>query len=216
MCGAMLMSMTLVCPPPSQNENSDKSYEPPSVSHNVSVCLICVLNQDNVDFWIITFFQSMEKYINNNDDHTIDCRNDDNDGFLTIDDYRRQEEVRRAMTVEPSLMMRRRLNRWRGIAKDAVSHHHHDDDDHDDDDDEYVDDQISSSWQWWWWRWQCSTASLTLVEGVMDELTFQKYPKHTCHAEVRYETRRIMTNLWHWISQKYICSAFALEVWNSV
>ena len=51
------------------------------------------------------------------------------------------------MTVEPSLMMRRRLNRWRGIAKDAVSHHHHDDDDHDDDGDEYVDDQISSSWQ---------------------------------------------------------------------
>ena len=38
--------------------------------------------------------------------------------------------------MEPSLMMRRRLNRWRGTAKDAVSH---DSDDHDDDDDDYDD-----------------------------------------------------------------------------
>ena len=43
----------------------------------------------------------MENYIDNNDDHTIDCRNNDNDGFLIIDDYRRQE-ARRAMTIKLS------------------------------------------------------------------------------------------------------------------
>ena len=38
------------------------------------------------------------------------------------------------MTVEQSQTMRPRLSRWRGIAKDAVSHHDYDDDDHDGDD----------------------------------------------------------------------------------
>ena len=41
------------------------------------------------------------------------------------------------MTVERSLTMRPRLSRWRGIAKDAVSHHDYDDDDHDYDDDDH-------------------------------------------------------------------------------
>ena len=40
------------------------------------------------------------------------------------------------MTVERSLTMRRRLSRWRGIAKDAVSHHDYDDNDHDHDGDD--------------------------------------------------------------------------------
>ena len=40
------------------------------------------------------------------------------------------------MTVEQSQTMRPRLSRWRGIAKDAVSHHDYDDDDHDHDGDD--------------------------------------------------------------------------------